>query len=536
MADETFFDLPDSPEEFGLSLSPADLNSVDFTALEWNTIRRALIEYTKNHYPDNFNDFATDNSFIMISELISYIGSILALRGDIQANEGFLPTSLSERAVSQHLKLVGEKIKSQTPATVPILCTIGGALISDLRIAAGTRFSVASPDGDTLYYEVFRSPSDFSNDIVIPKGKFGTVAFGIEGSFSEPFSVISTGEDEQEIRINANDVLESPVFVDITTASGNTSVTERWTEIDIIERANVGDKVYELRFEDNGFTVVFGGNEYGKSPEPGRTITVTYRTGGGIRGRITTGIIDENRTIIPEPPLAAPVVVRFRNAQPSEGGTNKESIESAKRRGPIEAATHNAIVSGEDYTIKANSYSHPVYGTVLKSSATLRSSINANQVELYVLASGAEGEPVKPSLGLKNGLKNYLSDMNVFTDEVLVFDGNIKSFTLKADVVISKNVDAATTRSNVTAAIEEFFSVDNFDIGKGFKLSSLYTVIQNVDGVKFVRIKNPSDDIVDSSAATTSTSELAVGYSELLVLDQQQITYYLEPSSQQRLN
>ena len=56
-SEETVFDLPTNPEEFGLVLSPADLRSLDFTALEFETIRRALIEYIQLHFPDDFNVF-----------------------------------------------------------------------------------------------------------------------------------------------------------------------------------------------------------------------------------------------------------------------------------------------------------------------------------------------------------------------------------------------------------------------------------------------------------------------------------------------
>ncbi len=68
MAD-TLFNLPDSPEEFGVVLPPADLRRIDFSALDFPTLRRVVIEYIKTYYPDRFNDFSTNNGIIMLTEI-----------------------------------------------------------------------------------------------------------------------------------------------------------------------------------------------------------------------------------------------------------------------------------------------------------------------------------------------------------------------------------------------------------------------------------------------------------------------------------
>jgi hypothetical protein len=50
MAEETFFDLPNVPEEFGVKLPTADLRRINFTALEYDTLVRACVEYIKTYY------------------------------------------------------------------------------------------------------------------------------------------------------------------------------------------------------------------------------------------------------------------------------------------------------------------------------------------------------------------------------------------------------------------------------------------------------------------------------------------------------
>lgn len=530
--DKTVFDLPNSPDEFQLDITQASLRDIKYTALEFDTLRRIAVEYVRTYFPDQFNDFVEDNGFVMVLELLSYLSSILALREDVIANEAFLPTSRTSTAVDQHLNLINERIKPQTPASVPVVCSLQQPLISDMLIPAGTSFDLPSPDGNVLTYEIFKSPGDFSSDIVIPKGKVGVTAFGIEGSFAEPFTIVSDGSKNLVITVNDVNILDAPIIVEVS--SGD--VVESWKRIDVIERAGPGEQLYEARVLENEMKIVFGNGEYGSVPDSGSTITIRYRVGGGVRGRIKSGFINDQISLAPQPPLSAPVNVSFRNMQPSEGGFDRETVERAKRRAPIEASAHDSIVTSEDYAIKAQSYSHPVYGAVLKAGAIIRTSINVNRVELYVLAAGADGQPVKPSLGLKTGLSNSLSDINVLTDEVVVMDGSVKQIDLKMDVVIDKNFDIPTVRKNVESQVDEFFDIDNFEVGNGFKLSNLYSSIESVDGVKFVKIFKPSDDILESDEKTTEVGSLLVGYSEVITLGARDITYYLEAGSQQRLS
>jgi len=533
MASETVFDLPNNPEEFGLDLPLSSLRKIDFTALEFDTALRAIIEYTKTYHPDKFNDFVSDNGFIVISEVLSYLTELLSFRADNLANESFLPTALTRDAVSQHLELIGEAIQSATPAIANIMCSLNSPIKTDLIISAGTTFELSgrAADGGSLFYEIYKTPGDFDSNIIIPASKAGTVAYGIEGRFATPFTAVSGGDVDQKVVVVDDNILSSPVFVELSTGNGP---LERWARVEVIERSDPGAKVFEARFEEGKMVIVFGNGEFGRAPTEGQKITIRYRTGGGVNGRIVSNLINSTKLLTPQPPLTAPVQVRFRNLEPSQGGTDEESLKSAKRRAPKVAATHNSIISGEDYAVFAQGFKHPVYGAVLKASAAVKTSININRIELYVLAIGASGEPVKPSLGLKTGLANALSDINVFTDEVVVMDGNIKPINIDMVVSISKSVDPPTVKSAVDAAVESFFDTDNLDMGVGIKISNLYELVQDIDGVQYVDIYEPTDNVLEANVATT-TDKSKIGFGELITVGSLKITYYLEPPSQQRI-
>ncbi|MHA1305465.1 MAG: hypothetical protein ACTSPI_17335, partial [Candidatus Heimdallarchaeaceae archaeon] len=171
------------------------------------------------------------------------------------------------------------------------------------------------------------------------------------------------------------------------------------------------------------------------------------------------------------------------------------------------------------------------FGSVLKSVATVRTSLNANLVELYALAAGPGDIPVLPSLGLKEGLVSYFDEIKVLTDELRVLDGGIKSVALDANVVIDRNADPATTKLNVEQAVSDFFGVNNFDLGEGLYLGNLYEVIQRIDGVKVVDIFAPTDNIL-STGKIGSGADNEVGFNELITLGETRLRFYSEPSPQ----
>ena len=523
---ETFFKLPTSPEAFGVKLPTAELRRINFTALEFDTLVRAAVEYIKTYYPTQFNDFVENNGIVMLIDLISFVGSTIAERGDVLVQESFLPTAFSAEAVDAHLSLINEEIRRATPATVDIEVSVSTGLPTALNVVAGLIFNLTGADGRSMTYELYRAPNNWTDPLTIPPGKRGVIGFGIEGKFETPLVVISAGgADQTNDIINEANIIDEPIFIDVKSGS----IIKRWARVAIIERSEPNDEVFEVSPIEGGVRVRFGDDKAGKAPLSGEEITAIYRVGGGTRGIIGSNRINESRPLQPEPPASAMVEVTFRNLNPSAGGLDAETLDDAKRRAPRQAATLNAAVSGTEYAELASDYSHPVFGSVEKAVATVRTSLNANIVELYVLAVG-ENEPVKPSVGLKKGLSAALEENNVITDEVRVLDGELKRVDVDANIVINKNAAAAIVKDEVENAVETFFLPKNFDLGQEFYLSDLYAVIKNIDGVKFATIFKPTDDVL-TTGKLASSDESGVGINELITLGQTNLRFYFESTS-----
>ena len=549
---EFIFEAPNSPEEFGVTLAPPELRRLDFSALDYQNMMRACIEYIRTYFPNNFNDFYASNGVIMLIEIVSYLSNVLSERSDILADEAFISTAQTKEAIIQHLALINQVINRATPATVDISITVDSALGTEMRIPAGLRFSFPGPDNLPVYYEVFRAPGDFTSFISIPPGKRGIVAYGIEGTTGQLLNISSPGGSGQFVDIIQPNVLATPITVQVVSGS----ITQTWQQVDIIEKAGPSDEVFEVQFLSDRARIIFGDNVAGKSPLAGQVINVTYRTGGGIRGRIAAGVINDVRPLSPLPPSSAVIEVSFTNPVPSQGGVDEEDMEGARKRGPKEFATHDSAVTGEDYGILAANYTHPVFGTVSKAVGTIRTGvdqpieqiaaavraaptlddavnimktqfINQNIVEIYVLAEGPGGVPVKPNLGLKVGLTTFFSEINVLTDEIRILDGAIKYVDVKATIIINRNADPGTVKNDIQSALTDFFSLKNFNMGTQLYLSNLYQILQSVSGVKVVNIFEPSDNIIQLDPSKFPDKDV-VNFNEVITLGNVDLKFFFE--------
>ena len=486
----TYFETPADPEGFSVDLTSSGLKNIDFTALDANNLLRSVVEYVKTYHKDTFNDFVNSNGFIMLCEALAYIGAVMSNRSDVLVQEAFLPTAFTWDAVENHLNLIGQKARRQTPAASQVVCYMSQPTATDLRIPTNgiTTFSTRSADGSNAIYELYSAPGDWYTDVIIPAGKSGVIGWAIEGQWRDSSTYYSDGGSNQQVLITDSKILDEPIIVTVDNIP--------WSRVDHLEDYGADDIVFEVRFIEGGMLIVFGDNIHGQYPRSGQAIVVRYRVGGGVGGRIGSGAISDARNYNPDEPVSAPVVVNFSNFSPSIGGYNAEALVDVKKRAPSTWSTHKFISTGKDYAVISNNFKHPVYGSVLKAASAIYTNLNANVVRVSVLVEGPDGVPGKPSSGLKQGLNKYLSDYNVATDSVDVVDGKLKSVNLEADVVVYKNSDATLVKETVDAAISSFFDVSKWEIGQPLYVSDLYNMFTNINGVKHVDIFKPVDDIL----------------------------------------
>ena len=55
----------------------------DFKSYDFETLRRTMVAYLKENYPDDFNDFVESSEYVALIDLIAYISQALSFRVDL---------------------------------------------------------------------------------------------------------------------------------------------------------------------------------------------------------------------------------------------------------------------------------------------------------------------------------------------------------------------------------------------------------------------------------------------------------------------
>jgi len=91
--------------------------NAEFQSYDFDTLRRILISYLQENYPEDFNDFIESSEYIALVELIAYLGQNLSFRVDLNARENFLETAQRRDSILRLAQLVSYVPKRNTPAS-----------------------------------------------------------------------------------------------------------------------------------------------------------------------------------------------------------------------------------------------------------------------------------------------------------------------------------------------------------------------------------------------------------------------------------
>ena len=89
----------------------------DFKSYDFETLRRTMVAYIKENYPDDFNDFVESSEYVALIDLIAYIAQALSFRVDLNARENFLETAERRNSVLRLARLINYTSKRNTTAS-----------------------------------------------------------------------------------------------------------------------------------------------------------------------------------------------------------------------------------------------------------------------------------------------------------------------------------------------------------------------------------------------------------------------------------
>ena len=69
--------------------------NAEFKSYDFDSLRRTMIAYIRENYPEDFNDYIESSEYLALVDLIAFLGQNIAYRIDLNSRENFL--ELAER-------------------------------------------------------------------------------------------------------------------------------------------------------------------------------------------------------------------------------------------------------------------------------------------------------------------------------------------------------------------------------------------------------------------------------------------------------
>lgn len=394
--------------------------------------------------------------------------------------------------------------------------------------AAGTTWEVAA---DTTIDGLGVTSNNFRSVFRVPV---------VEGrSITETFT--SDGTEFQQFTTSAGSVIDGTVELRVGDPTGAT-----WAVLGSIGLAKRGDLAAAARYNATGqLTLQFGDANLGTVPGDGRTIYVTFRTCSGAAGNVAAEAILTTLTgSVTVNDLVSPVSIPVVNIEPANGGSPAETLDEIRRNVPAWIRTVDKALTKEDYDTLASQYNDPAVGEVARAVAYLSSAaimqqsagpvitpdaplvlpqdavitvgdysfrltravtvseadpmlwFNPNTVYVYAWGLGSDGFQGVNS-DLLASLRAYLQARSVVTTTIVCVSGRKQVIDIDlGEVVYNPAFREADMRTRIAAAIRAFFVSDQIQPGTAFRLSDLYQLVENLDGVEHLTIAAPTADVL----------------------------------------
>ena len=227
----------------------------DFKSYDFETLRRTMVAYIKENYPDDFNDFVESSEYVALIDLIAYISQALSFRVDLNARENFLETAERRNSVLRLARLINYNAKRNKPAT-GMLKVDSISTTQDVNDSTGTNLAnstvIWNDSANSNYREQFVAILNAANQT----GQL----------FGSPRESATIGGVDTEVYTLSSNQSDLPIFKFSKSVGG----VGRGFEI-APSSINGSDSIYEA------------------DPIPGTGLTYTYRTDGSGDSSNNTG-------------------------------------------------------------------------------------------------------------------------------------------------------------------------------------------------------------------------------------------------------
>ncbi len=234
--------------------------------------------------------------------------------------------------------------------------------------------------------------------------------------------------------------------------------------------------------------IAFGDGNRGMAPPMGENNVVArlYRVGGGARGNVGAGAINTLKR-------AVAYIDSVYNPYPAQGGSDQESINEIKERGPYMIRSRHRAVTREDFEWLALQASNSIARATCLPSTEREGEVTVIVIPKFDETTTDYREKLLPSAELIRRVKRFLDDRRLVTTLVNVQKPRYVEISLKIEIIRASTGASEKVKRGVEQALRVFLHpIRGGRAGKGWAFGrnvlkmDLYHVVEDVNGVEFV--------------------------------------------------
>ena len=315
-----------------------------FTNLDFDQIKTSIKDYLRAN--STFTDFDFEGSnFSVLIDTLAYNTYITAFNSNMIVNESFLDSATLRENVVSLARNIGYVPRSRTSAKAQVSFTANATTDTPtLTLQAGlvcvgsidnTSYTFSVPDNVSA--NVSNGVADF-NSIDVYQGTFLTKQFIVDGSLDQKFILDNSYIDTSTISVYVKGIDDSGSGI-------------KYSLVDNIIDVNSPSKIYLIQeIQDEKYQLFFGDGLIGNKLENNSIITVNYivtdgKSGNGASLFSFSGSIRDASGALP-PDLGS---ITITTNQPSQNGSDIESIDSIKYFAPRIYSSQYRAVTSRDY-------------------------------------------------------------------------------------------------------------------------------------------------------------------------------------------
>lgn len=264
--------------------------NADFQSYDFDNLRRTMIQYLRENYPEDFNDYVESSEYLALIDLIAFLGQNISFRIDLNARENYLELAERRESVLRLARLLSYNPKRNQVAN-------GLLKIDSVR----TSEEILDSNGVNLQNQniIWNDPANVNwyEQFV----KVLNTALPVNGTFGRPNKKETiSGISTEQYRFNS-------INTDVPTYSFNKTIDGRATRFEVVSTDITDTILEEAPFPGNNFAFIY--RDDGKGPSSNNT---------GFFSHFRQGILDQGTFSVTNPSTSQTVAIETPNINNSD--------------------------------------------------------------------------------------------------------------------------------------------------------------------------------------------------------------------------